>query len=813
MINLRIQLRNMTASQRGHTRDYLGMRGPYGPEHPQVHRQSRQPATPRWGSGLSVAVTVVFALAANVLAVSAVRVPFLGPAIGFWFLVVNPIYLLYTTDIWGRSNVIERVAYSVTGVLLWLMLGGLVINTVLPWLGDTHPLASLPLTVISDLVTIALYWFRQRRPALPDWREWRRSLSIIDIRLLTTAIICPVLAVLGANRLNNGSNDVIALAALAVVLLAVLMLLRWHRIVSDEMTGLALYFIGIALLLQNSLRGWYVTGHDIQTEYRVFQLAEAQNHWNVGSLHSAYSACLSITILPTEIENIVHIDDPYVFKFFFQVLFALCPALVYTISRRFAPKLFALLASIFFIGLPTFFTDMPFLNRQEMAFLFVCAALLSITNGAWPERRRRIYFYIATAGIELSHYSTTYLFFGTIVISLLIPPVVRQVSRIVARHRGIEPDPWFQSRRTLGFGSVVAVGAAILLWGGLATHTSGALLTQLKAAASQITSTRASTSYSLFSGPGVSPQEALDELETADLKQNVNSPPGLYIPVAIAEQYQTPILSEPNLPLTSIGKILSWFGVPITGLNTAVRQGAAKDEQLFVMVGFLAVLFSRRLRRRISPELLFIAFGGIVTVAFFAVFPSLASDYGVLRAFQEALIVAASVMVIGSVVTFSPFGMKRAVQITTGVTVLFFISTIGLMPQVLGGYPAQLGLNNSGRYYDIFFTQPQEVAAVNWLSHQPNVLPTGIQAPMGQGTAGRFAFNTRSTVDGKQFISDIYPPLVMQSSWVVLNYSIIHNGRAPIFLNGNQYTYKYPTAFLQTTKNLVFNNGGSEIYK
>lgn len=421
----------MTDQQRGRMRDYRGARGPYGTESPQVYRHLSQPTAPRRGYGLSFAITAIFVLAANVLAVTAVRVPFLGPAIGFWFVFVNPAYLLYTTDIWGRSKAIERVAYSVTSVLLWLILSGLVINTLLPWLGDAHPLASLPVTLLSDLATIALYWYRQRRPALPDWLEWGRSFSTPDIRLLTTASICPILAVFGANRLNNGSNGVIALAALAVALLAVLMLLRWHRIVSDETTGIVLYFIGLTLLLQNSLRGWYVTGHDIQTEYRVFQLTQAQNHWNVGSLHSAYNACLSITILPTEIANVVHVYDPYVYKFFFQVLFALCPSLVYTISRRFAPKLFSLLGSILFIGFPTFFTDMPFLNRQEMAFLFVCAALLSITNRAWPERKRQIGFYIATAGVELSHYSTAYLFFGTILISLLLPFVVRQVSKIV----------------------------------------------------------------------------------------------------------------------------------------------------------------------------------------------------------------------------------------------------------------------------------------------------------------------------------------------------------------------------------------------
>src|ERR1035441_2621063 len=92
------------------------------------------------------------------------------------------------------------------------------------------------------------------------------------------------------------------------------------------------------------------------------------------------NACLSITILPTEVGQVAHVDDPYVYKFFFQLIFALCPVLVYAIARRYWSGSISVLAVVYFIGFPTFFTDMSFLNRQEIAFVFVCVALLAITN-------------------------------------------------------------------------------------------------------------------------------------------------------------------------------------------------------------------------------------------------------------------------------------------------------------------------------------------------------------------------------------------------------------------------------------------------
>ena len=50
--------------------------------------------------------------AANALAVTGFRMPFLGPAIGFWFLVIHPVYLLYTTSVWRGSSVAGRIGPS-----------------------------------------------------------------------------------------------------------------------------------------------------------------------------------------------------------------------------------------------------------------------------------------------------------------------------------------------------------------------------------------------------------------------------------------------------------------------------------------------------------------------------------------------------------------------------------------------------------------------------------------------------------------------------------------------------------------------------
>jgi uncharacterized membrane protein len=757
---------------------------------------------------------------ANILALTSLRLAFLGPAIGFWFLVLHPAYLLYTCSLLRGSRGAERVGYSLAAILLTLMVGGLAINTVLPVIGITRPLSTAPVVIVADLLNVTCYLVRRRWPAMISWRSELAALRQQDVRLLVVAAMSVALAVLGANRLNNGAGGQVSLIAQLDILIAVFLMLYWHRRLSDGVISLTIYLVSLALLFMTSLRGWYVTGHDIQTEYRVFQLTAASGRWNISSFHDAYNACLSLTILPTEISRLVKVYDPYVYKVFFQLMFALCPVLLYCIARRYGPKLVCCLAVLYFVGFPDFVNDMPFLNRQEIAFLFVCIGLLAVTNSQWPQSKRRIVLYGAGLGVELSHYSTMYLFLGLLVVSWSLGSVMRLLGRwLGARRARRRVDPSGDDypllpvpSRVVGFGSILVLSLMLILWGGLATNTAGPALKTVVTAVSQFAHPSAAGNYSIFSRTSLSPQKVLASYRNAALKINASSP-SVYLPTSTAAQYPTPLVNEPNLPLTSLGHLLSRAGVPVEEVNTDVRQGAAKDEQLFVLVGFAAFLFAPKLRRRVSHELLYMCAGSIFMVGLFTVFPNLSVDYGTERAFQEALILTAPVLVVGSLATFSPFGRRWSLRIAGVACVAIFASTIGLMPQALGGYPAQLNLNNSGVYYDIYYSHPQDVAAASWLAHEPHLLSAGVQTPLGTSNTNIFPFTPTSEVSNGLPVSDIYPALIKRFSWVLLNYSIVHTGLAPLSDDGLTLSYRYPMQLLRDHKDLVYNDGSDEIFK
>jgi uncharacterized membrane protein len=472
---------------------------------------------------------------------------------------------------------------------------------------------------------------------------------------------------------------------------------------------------------------------------------------------------------------------------------------------------------VYFIGFPTFFTDMSFLNRQEIAFVFVCAALLAITNAEWSLRRRRLTFFVASVGVEVSHYSTMYFFLGI----LLAAWAAQLASRLIPRRwrrpageAGATRAQWGAMARTVGFGSVLVVVGIAFVWGELATQTAGAALTDAESAISSLAGSGGAragdVSYSLLGGKTASPQAALNAYRRETLKERAGYSPSTYASASAVARYPTPVASQPSLPLTGAGRLVADLGVPVAGLNGAIRDAAAKGEQLFVGIGLITFMVLPSLRRRVGREFFCLCVGSTAMVAVITVLPNLSVDYGVLRAFQEALILLAPVLVAGSLAVFSPLGRVRALRTSAVVCLGIFISTTGLLPQVLGGYSAQLSLNNSGQYYDVYYVHPQEVAAVDWLAARPGVLPDGIQA---ENLTSRFMFNARSDVTGSQVIADIYPTLVRRSSWMILSYSNVHTRQATSDYDGDLLTYEYPMGFLRNTKNLVYNNDGAEIYK
>ncbi len=738
---------------------------------------------------------------------------------------VSPLRLVSWKVGWQTTSRAEQIVYSFATVLLALMVGGLALNTVLPWVGVARPLDPAPVLISFDLAMVGLVtWRRDRVPpparVLTTWVPYSpRDVGVIVVALLALLLVC-----LGAVRLNNGAGGEVSLVGLVCIALDWAILLRDRYRLRSGPVHLSLYILGLALLLMTSLRGWLTTGHDIQKEYRLFRLVLDHGVWDMAAYRDAYNACTSITILPTLVHNLTGLDPIYVMKVIPSLVFATCPVMVYLISQRFVTRGPALLGVLVFMAFPTYFSDMPFLTRQEYAFTFLGVGLLAVTNLRFSVRRRRVTFGVFAAGVLLSHYSTTYVLIGMLLLGLTVHYAIKWLGRglpqrlsWLRRHRPAGGARTRDVRFVIGVTNLVVLVGMTLFWTQVVTGTTGHLVETLTGTVVELLhpgtqdSRSSDTGYTLFGGNKVTADERIAQyrVEQVDLLASERSR-RVFLPLASVDGAATPALDAVALPKTRLGLALDRVGIDVQTVNGLVRSVAARLLQVFVVVGMIAVLLGyRRKWVNASPELTLLAGSSFVIVLTQVVLPQLSLEYGVLRAFQQSLFLLAPFLAIGMLVTLAP--LRRAASATAGVLgLLFLLSLTGVVPQLTGGYPAQLHLNDVGEYYDIYYTRPPEVAAADWMLARVHAEGWSDEDNV---QTDRFSYSRIQSFTRIDTGSDIFPVQLRAKAYTLLTAATVQQRRASLAVQGDVITYRYPVALLASMKDLVYSNGDASVYR
>jgi uncharacterized membrane protein len=755
------------------------------------------------------------------------------PVLGFYVLFALPCRALAAKTGWGTRVPAERLVYSVASVVLAVMVAGLGANALLPALGVDRPLDPVPSLVLLDLMTLGLLAWRPHRQA---GRRTRRSGSPrtgslgsrplgsglvltwpgADVGVLVLAVGSLSLAVVGAIRLNNGADGSLTLLSLAVGAVAWLVLLARRRRLRPGTIHAAVYLLGLALLLMTSLRGWGITGHDIQRELRVFEAVRLAGHWDIATFRDPYNACLSITVLPTVVAAITGVGPVQVLKILPQLLFALGPVIVYLTARRFTGRGISLLAALIFVAFPTYFGDMPFLTRQEIAFLFLGAGFLAATDAGISVTRRRILFGVLGVGVVLSHYSTTYVLIAVLLVALATRRLWWLADRWLPGRSRRDLPPGRLAGPVIGLANVALLIGLTFAWSQLVTQTNGQLSSTLREAVTELRApgsadNRSSdTRYNLIGGTSVTPEQRLADYRRLTLAATAaGRSRGEYLPAAVVAEASTPAAPDPDLPVTAAGRTLERAGLDVSGANHLVRQGTARLLQVFFVLGVVGCLVAGRRRLRADLDLLALAGASFVAVLSQVVLPQVSVDYGVLRAFQQALFLLAPFLAYGMVVSMGLL-RRRATAGAAGLGMTCYLSLTGALPQATGGYPAQLHLNNSGRYYDVYYLHAGETQGMTWLTQQVTAVggDTRREIQTDRYTLSR----VRSRVD-PQASDDIYPTLLRADAYIFLGYATTRKGEATFSYLGDLVTYHYPLSVLRHSKDLIYSNGSSEIYR
>lgn len=747
---------------------------------------------------------------------------------GFSFLILVPGGLtvlalrLHHLNFWGGLGLTVGIS------ILELMGIGLLINTLLPALGIERPLTgSYILTSVSLFVLLLLVinWMR--------WQEIRVSVrkyiffnNLTDTLLAFSPILFVVLSIFGAIRLNNEGGNQLTVAMLALVGIYVFILARFSKSASAGVLPTAIFFLSLSLLLMTSLRGWYITGHDVQREYMTFELAKNIGQWSMEAYKDAYNACLSITILPTIFYNLLRFYDPYVYKVFFQIIFAFVPSILYLIARRYVSELVALVSTVYFIAFPTFFGDMPMLNRQEIAFLFLALMMYILFEGGASKKLRKTLFLLFGLGVVVSHYSTTYSVIIILGFTTCAYPILWRLATYIRRWNllphSIISEFWPNNigmKRMITIPMVIALAGMSFLWSSILTDTaSNSLLKVVKETISVIRNNAGENAqsgdvkYSLLSWSKVDLDAALEAYKRKEIDPvRARSAEGVYYDSNSFEAYPIRVADPDTLPATTLGVAMQALGIDPYSFNYIFRQSSAKVLQILFLVGFFYSMFSRKYFKNIETEFTLLAAGSMLFVLAVVVLPVLSVQYGLLRAFQQSLIFFGVFIVIGSLVAFQWLGQKIRYLIATSLACILLLSSTSFISEMTGGYLPMLHLSNAGTYYNLYYAHDSEVGGIHWLERN---LPRNEQDEYQSNVqTDRYTSTKIMSITDINPLNDIHPALIRRNAYVFLGFANTNKEQATVVYNGDLINYTYPIDFVEKNKNLLYDNGGSRIYR
>ena len=749
---------------------------------------------------IQIVINLLFVINSNYL--------FIRTILSFLSLVLMPgLLLILCLRIKNLRNY-EYLSYIIGFSLSLLILGGLLINSLLPLIGVIKPLSDIPVIVGYNLLLLILgviTFFRSKDLNLSI--SYPKFSKLNWFILLSSLVFLP-LSIFGAVTLNNGGTNGVALSMIVGIVIYIFTVTLFRKHLADDIFPPIIYFIGLALLLSYSLRSWHILGWDINLEYQMFQLTKTRLLWTVSNSLDPFNSCLSITILPTLFNTFLKINDEYIFKLVYQLLFAIVPINIFLIVRRYTSSLVAFFSSFLLMSQEFFYMGLTSVTRQEIALIFFTCSVLVLLNNKIEAKIRNVIFILFGASLVVAHYSTTYsalfLFFTAYFLILILRYINGKsqfINNLIIGNQRLK-------NVNLKLIPLLILLVLTIIWNVFITKSANNLKYTISGMYRSIGETftnnnRSQTVYSFLFNKNYSYSsdqldESIKKFSGQYLRLNKIDPVlkgeivDIYKPHLVSYK---PLFQEKNL-LTSISSY------PYTIAKYIIM--------LSLFIGIIYLLMNKTNNNiYYDVEYLFLAIASLIFIILVVILPHISVAYNVERVFFQSLTFSSFFILIGMEIIFKSFRSLKYFLILS-VLVIYMLYQSGVTAPFTGNV-LRVNTSNTGMEYDEHYIHEEDISAIKWISNRYDnymyIYMDFMAIPKFKAFAGR-------NINKIQYV---IPNIIDKSNYVYASYSNTHGNIAfiddIIYSSGNTLAISYPFNFLNTNKNLVYNNGGAKIYK
>jgi hypothetical protein len=668
--------------------------------------------------------------------------------------------------------------------IVLLTLVGLAVDLIGLGLGFDAPLQTAALLITIEAVSLLLLVAGVFAPAEAGV-AWR----LPDVAFgAVWPVVLPLLAAAGAFRLTNQSGNGVAMAALVATIVAL-----GYAIVRADQLGtttlrLVVYSAALALLWSFSLRGDFVFGYDISSEFHFLDSTFRSHVWHSGHRDDAYGAMLSLTVFPAVLHALAGASPLLLLKAVYPAVFATFAVGVFDLARRYVAPRFAVIAVAIIVSQTYFFEGMAAIARQEIGLLMFIALLGVALEGPLPRGRRIGLIALFAAGLVVSHYSTAYL----AIAMFAVATVLGGLAVLVRRRPG----------ELLGIGAAfLATAAFAAVWYGAITHSTQNV--------SSFSDSLRDNGLQLLPNRGPN-QSVLDAYINGNAVSKVS--PAEYQKL-IDRQYEErrdwvkplraaddPRYALQPASLTAKPENLAGHGARSAGVL------ATQAVNLLAVLASLVLL----LGPGIAPRLRTIGLLGVSTLgalAFLRLSGTAANAYNQERAFVQATVVLA--IAVGLALQWLSGRHRRldlaVAVLAVGALLVMLGGSSGLRANLLGG-GSTANLANAGEDYERFYAQPADLGAARWM--QAIVPRTDLRYADGYAQLRLLAQDNRT--DG--LLNAVTPRTLDRHAWVFGSSVNVVSGRTRGSLDRRFSVYAWPKRYLDDYFDLVYDNGGAAVF-